>query len=115
MRHLLSPLDFSTEELDELMDLAADIEQRPDAYAPVSYTHLDVYKRQQYFQQTVIADKEFFFRRGKAGDPGSGLLIKQLPFRPKEKGLKLKAAQFLYKPFIFFVGHASRQIQIWAV
>lgn len=35
MRHLLSPLDFSTEELDELMDLAADIEQRPDAYAHV--------------------------------------------------------------------------------
>lgn len=35
MRHLLSPLDFSTEELDELMDLAADIEKRPDAYAHV--------------------------------------------------------------------------------
>lgn len=35
MRHLLSPLDFSTEELDELMDLAADIKKRPDAYAHV--------------------------------------------------------------------------------
>lgn len=35
MRHLLSPLDFSTEELDELMDLAADIEKRPDTYAHV--------------------------------------------------------------------------------
>lgn len=27
MRHLMSPLDFSVEELDQLMDLAADIEK----------------------------------------------------------------------------------------
>ena len=29
MRHLMSPLDFSVEELDQLMDLAADIEKNP--------------------------------------------------------------------------------------
>ena len=29
MRHLMSPLDFSVEELDQLMDLAADIEANP--------------------------------------------------------------------------------------
>ena len=29
MRHLLSPLDFSVEELDNLMDLAKDIEANP--------------------------------------------------------------------------------------
>ena len=28
MRHLMSPLDFSVEELDHLMDLAADIEAK---------------------------------------------------------------------------------------
>ena len=33
MRHLMSPLDFSVEELDQLMDLAADIEQNPAKYA----------------------------------------------------------------------------------
>ena len=33
MRHLLSPLDFSVEELDHLMDLAADIEANPEKYA----------------------------------------------------------------------------------
>ncbi len=33
MRHLMSPLDFSVEELDKLMDLANDIEQNPDKYA----------------------------------------------------------------------------------
>lgn len=33
MRHLMSPLDFSVEELDHLMDLAADIEANPDKYA----------------------------------------------------------------------------------
>lgn len=33
MRHLMSPLDFSAEELDELMDLANDIEANPDKYA----------------------------------------------------------------------------------
>lgn len=33
MRHLMSPLDFSPEELDRLMDLAADIEQNPARYA----------------------------------------------------------------------------------
>ena len=33
MRHLMSPLDFSVEELDQLMDLAADIEANPDKYA----------------------------------------------------------------------------------
>ncbi len=33
MRHLMSPLDFSVEELDELMDLANDIEANPDKYA----------------------------------------------------------------------------------
>mgnify|MGYP002509556681 CR=1 FL=1 len=33
MRHLMSPLDFSTEELDQLFDLAADIEADPAKYA----------------------------------------------------------------------------------
>lgn len=32
MRHLLSPLDLSVEELDTLLDLAADIERAPDKY-----------------------------------------------------------------------------------
>ena len=27
MRHIMSPLDFSVEELDQMMDLAADIEK----------------------------------------------------------------------------------------
>src|SRR5699024_3140927 len=33
MRHLLSPLDFSVEELDQLLDLANDIEHHPEKYA----------------------------------------------------------------------------------
>lgn len=33
MRHLMSPLDFSVEELDTLMDLAGDIEANPEKYA----------------------------------------------------------------------------------
>ena len=33
MRHLLNPLDFSVEELDELMDVALDISKNPDKYA----------------------------------------------------------------------------------
>lgn len=33
MRHLMSPLDFSVEELDQLMDLATDIEANPEKYA----------------------------------------------------------------------------------
>ena len=33
MRHLMSPLDFSVEELDKLLDLANDIEQNPKTYA----------------------------------------------------------------------------------
>ena len=33
MRHLMSPLDFSVEELDNLLDLAQDIEAHPDKYA----------------------------------------------------------------------------------
>lgn len=33
MRHLMSPLDFSVEELDKLFDLAGDIEKNPDKYA----------------------------------------------------------------------------------
>ena len=33
MRHLMSPLDFSIEELDQLMDLANDIEANPAKYA----------------------------------------------------------------------------------
>ena len=33
MRHLMSPLDFSVEELDRLMDIASDIEQNRDKYA----------------------------------------------------------------------------------
>ena len=32
MRHLISPLDFSVEELDKLLDLASDIEKNPDKY-----------------------------------------------------------------------------------
>ena len=31
-RHLISPLDFSVEELDDLLDLASDIEKNPDKY-----------------------------------------------------------------------------------
>ncbi len=33
MRHLMSPLDFSVEELDRLMDIASDIEKNRDKYA----------------------------------------------------------------------------------
>ena len=33
MRHLMSPLDFSVEELDKLLDLANDIEDHPEKYA----------------------------------------------------------------------------------
>lgn len=35
MRHLMSPLDFSVEELDKLLDLASDIEANPQKYAHV--------------------------------------------------------------------------------
>ncbi len=33
MRHLLNPLDFSVEELDELMDVALDISKHPEQYS----------------------------------------------------------------------------------
>ena len=33
MRHLMSPLDFTTQELDRLFDLANDIERNPQNYA----------------------------------------------------------------------------------
>ena len=33
MRHLMSPLDLSVEELEHLLDLANDIEQNPEKYA----------------------------------------------------------------------------------
>ena len=33
MRHLMSPLDLSIEELEHLLDLANDIEQNPEKYA----------------------------------------------------------------------------------
>lgn len=35
LRHLMSPLDFSTAELDKLFNLAEDIEKNPDHYAHV--------------------------------------------------------------------------------
>ncbi|MDO4489729.1 MAG: aspartate carbamoyltransferase [Lachnospiraceae bacterium] len=35
MRHIMSPLDFTVEELDQMMDLAADIEKNPKKYAHV--------------------------------------------------------------------------------
>jgi aspartate carbamoyltransferase catalytic subunit len=33
MRHLISPLDFTVEELDQLLELAMDIEEKPEKYA----------------------------------------------------------------------------------
>ena len=36
MKHVMSPLDFTTEELDQLLDLANDIEKNPDTYARAS-------------------------------------------------------------------------------
>ncbi|MCI1721493.1 MAG: aspartate carbamoyltransferase [Lachnospiraceae bacterium] len=35
MRHLMSPLDFSVREMDQLLDLAGDIEKNPDKYAHI--------------------------------------------------------------------------------
>lgn len=35
MRHLMSPLDFSVEELDKILDLANDIERNPEKYAHI--------------------------------------------------------------------------------
>ena len=35
MRHLLNPLDFSVEEIDQLLNLATDIEHNPKKYAHV--------------------------------------------------------------------------------
>ena len=32
MRHCMSPLDFSVDELDQMMDLAAQIEKNPEAF-----------------------------------------------------------------------------------
>ena len=32
MRHLISPLDFSVEEVNQLLDLANDIENNPDLF-----------------------------------------------------------------------------------
>lgn len=32
MRHLISPLDFTVEELDKLLNLAGDIEKNPQKY-----------------------------------------------------------------------------------
>ena len=42
MRHLLSPLDLSVDELARLLDLARDISKDPSKYGhvSVSYTHL---------------------------------------------------------------------------
>ena len=37
MRHVISPLDFSVEELDKLLDLAAGIEKNPAKYAHACY------------------------------------------------------------------------------
>lgn len=37
MRHLISPLDFSVEELDKLMDVALDISKNPKKYAEVCH------------------------------------------------------------------------------
>lgn len=33
MRHLMSPLDFSVEEVEKVLDLASDIEKNPAKYA----------------------------------------------------------------------------------
>ena len=33
MRHLMSPLDFNLDELDQVLDLANDIEKNPEKYA----------------------------------------------------------------------------------
>ena len=33
LRHMMNPLDFSVEELEELFDLAGDIEKNMDSYA----------------------------------------------------------------------------------
>ena len=78
MKHLIDPLDLSVEELDSYLDLADRIFANPEKYAhvcdgkklatlfyepstrtrlsfeaamlnPVSYTHLDVYKRQIFY------------------------------------------------------------------
>ena len=47
MRHFIEPNSFSLEEQLALLDLADRMEADPAPYAhPVSYTHLDVYKRQ---------------------------------------------------------------------
>ena len=62
MRHLMSPLDFSVEELDTLLDLAQDIEAHPDKYAHACdgkklatlFYEPDVYKR-QVFSTSVIS------------------------------------------------------------
>lgn len=40
MRHLMSPLDFTTEELDTLFDLAEDIEKNPGKYAHACSGHI---------------------------------------------------------------------------
>ena len=34
-KHLMSPLDFSVEELEKLLDLAADIEKNPEKYSHI--------------------------------------------------------------------------------
>ena len=40
MRHLMSPLDLSKEELDDLLTLASDIEKNPKKYAQIGRAHV---------------------------------------------------------------------------
>ena len=47
MRHLMSPLDFSVEELDKLMDLAGDIEAHPEYAHACAGKSLPLYSMSQ--------------------------------------------------------------------
>ena len=105
MRHLLSPLDFSVEELDNLMDLAKDIEANPKKYAhacegkklatlfyePSTRTRLSHEAAMINLGGSVLICRfKFCFQRGKCSryDSCNFLLCRYLCNAPSKRGCR---------------------------
>ena len=65
MRHLMSPLDFTVEELDKLLDLANDIEAHPDKYEAIP--HIPRYADKDGYKPLIFTNQICKLRKDKHG------------------------------------------------
>lgn len=108
MRHLMNPLDFSVEELDQLFDLANDIEKHPDKYA---HTCEGKKLATCFYEPSTRTRLSFEAAMMNLGGKVLGFADASIPPLPKAKAFPTRSASFPATPISAQCGIPKRVLR----